>query len=29
MYLIIKIDDFGSAGKSYGVAGHDETGQTL
>tara|TARA_R100000664_G_scaffold4339_1_gene8860 strand:- start:626 stop:871 length:246 start_codon:yes stop_codon:yes gene_type:complete len=24
MYLIIKIDDFGSAGKNYSVAGHDE-----
>ena len=24
MYLIIKKDDFGSAGKNYSVAGHDE-----
>ena len=24
MYLIIKTDDFGSAGKNYSVAGHDE-----
>ena len=24
MYLIIKIDDFGSAGKNYSVAGHDK-----
>ena len=24
MYLIIKTDDFGSAGKNYSVAGHDK-----
>ena len=24
MYLIIKSDDFGSAGKNYSVAGHDK-----
>ena len=24
MYLIIKIDDFGSAAKNYSVAGHDK-----
>jgi len=24
MYLIIKTDDFGSAGKNYSVAGHDD-----